>query len=177
MGWTGAAAPVPVVYVGTPGRSRKAVIHLLDPSSGQCQAVVKVPLGEAAKGAILREAAVLAALSEQGYAGAPHSLHVDRDRGIATQNFVAGAPGGRRLTGECWSLLASLLLPGESTSLVGHAAYLQERVLGSPAFGSHFDTMAAALAMLCDSHPLPACWVHGDFAPWNIKRRPGLAPC
>ena len=29
------------------------------------------------------------------------------------------------------------------------------------------------VAELCDRHLLPASWVHGDFAPWNIKCRRG----
>ena len=32
--------------------------------------------------------------------------------------------------------------------------------------------MTAALSELCDFHRLPACWVHGDFAPWNIRHLP-----
>ena len=37
----------------------------------------------------------------------------------------------------------------------------------------HPEILSAALAELCDTRLLPACWVHGDFAPWNIKHRPG----
>jgi Ser/Thr protein kinase RdoA (MazF antagonist) len=176
LGWNSSTPPVPIVYVGTPGVSRKAAIHLVDQASGQCGAIVKVPLAEGAKRAILREADTLAALAEEKYACAPRLLHIDRHLGLATQEFIAGVSGGRRFTAEHWKLLTSLLRPDESASLVAQAAKLQERLLWSPAFESHLHVMSAALAELCDPRPLPACWVHGDFAPWNVKHAGTLAP-
>ena len=87
-------SPVPVVYVGTPGVSRKAVIHLVHPASGTCDAIVKVPLTDAAQAAILREADVLATLADEGYTCAPRLLYVDQDRGVTTQT-VAQREAGR----------------------------------------------------------------------------------
>ncbi len=49
VGWNGDTAPVPAVYIGTPRPSRKAVIHLLDPVSGTCQIIVKVPINHGAR--------------------------------------------------------------------------------------------------------------------------------
>ncbi len=48
-GRNSATPPVTAVYLGTPGPSRKAVIHLLDSHSGECHMVVKIPLGQAAR--------------------------------------------------------------------------------------------------------------------------------
>src|SRR5574340_217149 len=59
LGWNRSADPVPLVYLGTPGPRRKAVIHLVDPVSRICQIVVKVPLCAGARQAILREAEAL----------------------------------------------------------------------------------------------------------------------
>ena len=56
MGWNSDTPPVTAVYLGTPGPSRKAVIHLLDSASGVCQIVVKIPINDGARAAILREA-------------------------------------------------------------------------------------------------------------------------
>ena len=66
LGWRGGEPPIPVIYLGTPGPRRKAVVHLVDRASGNCKAVVKVPLTEEAKTAILHEAEVLEALASRG---------------------------------------------------------------------------------------------------------------
>ncbi len=105
LGWRGADAPIPVIYLGTPGRRRKAVVHLVDRTSGRCEAVVKVPLTEEAKAAVLHEAQVLDALAGEGYLHSPRLLTVDQERAITTQTFVEGRPGSRKLTpkvGGCW---------------------------------------------------------------------------
>ena len=90
LGWSGNASPVPLVYVGTPGISRKAVIHLVNPESWSCDVIVKAPLTEASRAAILREADVLATLADENYACAPRLLYVDQERGIAAQTAVNG---------------------------------------------------------------------------------------
>ncbi|MGB8887826.1 MAG: phosphotransferase [Candidatus Korobacteraceae bacterium] len=172
LGWNRTTPPVPVIYVGTPGISRKAVIHLVDRASGHGGAIVKVPLAEGAKPAILLEADLLAALAEENCSCAPHLLSVNRLRGIATQTFVPGTSGDRRSIPESCHLLRSLMLGDETTTMAQYAAGLQEHTQWPEAFESHDDTLSAVLSELCDTLLLPACWVHGDFAPWNIKRRP-----
>ncbi len=172
LGWSGDASPVPLVYVGTPGISRKAVIHLLSPESGTCEAVVKAPLTQAAHAAILREADVLATLAEENYGCAPRLLYADDERGLATQSALNGRPGSRKLTAEYRALLRSLLLDGERTTIAGHAAEWREQVAGMASRETHTGMMTAAWREIDDLDPLPACWVHGDFAPWNIRHLP-----
>ena len=171
VGWNGDTAPVPAVYVGTPCPSRKAVIHLLDSASGTCQIIVKVPINHGARAAILREADVLTRLAAERGTFAPRLLAVDRNRGISAQTVLPGASGSRRLLPEYLQLLRSLRLPGETTSIVEHAATLQDQLLWSAGSDRDLATITAALSQLCDAHPFPAFWVHGDFAPWNIKHR------
>ncbi len=164
--------PVPLVYIGTPGISRKAVIHLVNPASWTCDAIVKTPLTEAARAAILREADVLTTLADENYGCAPRLLCVDQERGVAAQTAFNGEVGSRRLIGGYWTLLRSLLLRGESTTIVGHAAEWREELLWAVGCEADIRLMTAALPELCDADPLPACWVHGDFAPWNIRHLP-----
>jgi Ser/Thr protein kinase RdoA (MazF antagonist) len=138
----------------------------LERESGCCRAVVKIPLTAEAKVAILREAAVLRQLESDGCTFAPQLLCVDRDKGIATQKFVEGRPAGRRFTPAIYKLLGSLLRPGGATSLATHAMPLAadlDAVDGK-------STVRGALEDLHDETPLPSCWEHGDFAPWNIRR-------
>ena len=59
----------------------------------------------------------------------------------------------------------------QTTSIVEHAATLQDQLLWSAGSDRDLATITAALSQLCDAHPFPAFWVHGDFAPWNIKHR------
>ena len=120
LGWQVSEPPIPVVYVGTPGCKRKAVVHLVERASGECKAVVKVPLTQEAKAAVLHEAEVLDALARENCELSPRLLHVDWARAISTQTFVEGRPGARKLAPEFWRVLHSLLLPGETTSLAEH---------------------------------------------------------
>ena len=174
LGWNGAAPPKVAAYVGTPGPAQKLVLHLVDPGSRRCEAVVKTPLAAGAHVAILREAATLATLA--GDPRAPRLLRLDRARGISTQQFLAGKPGSRRLRPEYFELLRSLVLPGEDTSLAACSAAWKPEALGPLVPESEADLLQAALTELEDQHELPSCWVHGDFAPWNIRQRPNLAP-
>ena len=160
MGWRWSGTPLAVIYVGTPGPRRKAVVHLVERESARCRAVVKVPLAEEAKAAILHEGDVLRTLEVERYERAPKLLHVDRERAITTQTFVEGRPGSRRLGTEHWRLLRSLLLPAQTTSLAAHAKEWAQEA----------GSAAGETAVLTDHSPLPACWVHGDFTPWNIRR-------
>ncbi len=114
LGWNNDDDPVPSVYLGTPGPARKAVIHLLDSASGFCQVIVKVPINDGARAAILREADVLISLASEGCTFSPRLLLVDRDRGISAQTFVSGTSGSRRLLPEYLRLLHALRLPGET---------------------------------------------------------------
>ena len=172
VGWSGNASPVPLIYIGTPGISRKAVIHLVNAASGSCDVIVKAPLTEAARVAIVREADVLTTLADEDYTCAPRLLCVDQERGVAAQTALNGKVGSRKLTDSYWVLLRSLMLPGESTAIVGHAAEWGEQLLWAVGREGDISVMTAALSELCDPDPLPACWVHGDFAPWNIRHLP-----
>ncbi len=159
LGWRWTGTPVPVIYVGTPGPKRKAVMHLVERATAECRAVVKIPLRDAAKTAILHEAGILQTLQLERYPHAPRLLYVDTARGISTQSFVAGRPGARRLAPEYLRLLRTLLLLDKTTSLAAHS----ERWT----FG---DNPPWAIHELYDDTRLPACWEHGDFTPWNIRR-------
>jgi len=170
LGWRGCEPPIAAIYLGTPGPRRKAVVHLVDRASGNCRAIVKVPLTDEAKAAVLHEAEALEALANEQYEHSPLLLHVDWPRGITTQTFIEGRPGARKLTPEFWRLLRSLLLPGETTTLADHA---EKWARGGSLAGdgtAEDRNVTAAIDELRDDSPLPACWEHGDFTPWNIKR-------
>jgi len=165
VGWRETGDPIVVIYVGTPGPRRKAVVHLVERESGRCRAVVKVPLTNAAQRSILHEASVLGELENEHYRHAPTVTYVDWSRGITTQTFAAGAPAPRKLTSGVLSLLASLAHRGEVTCLRRHA----ERWARELGEHSAHPSAVEALATLQEEEPLPGFWEHGDFAPWNIR--------
>jgi phosphotransferase family enzyme len=175
LGWRESEPPHIAVYVGTPGPTRKAIIHLVERSSGKCAAVVKVPIAAASKNAILREAGTLTTLAEERFDASPRLLHIDRERGVSVQQYVAGRSASRKLKPEYLEVLRSLLLPGELTTLGGHAN-AWEAAIGQVDDGSRRDLLQRALEQMEDDRALPACWAHGDFAPWNIRERHELPP-
>jgi len=172
VGWKGTQNPIVAVHIGTPGMTRKAVLLLVDSTTGTCCTVVKVPLTEAAKRAILREAEVVLTLEREGHGCAPRLIYADYDRGIATQTALLGTTGRRNFAPAYESLLRSFTQKGESTSIVEHASDWQEQLLCPPCPEVDVSLLADALSELCDTSALPCCWVHGDFAPWNLKHMP-----
>jgi hypothetical protein len=128
--------------------------------------VVKVPLTEQATVAVLREAEVLESLAAAAFEPAPRLLCVDPEKGIATQTYVEGRSGARAMGAEVWRLLRSLMLPGETTSLSVHAQGWAQRLDES----ERKSCIRVLDDLRSDETVLPACWQHGDFAPWNIRR-------
>ena len=176
LGWPLGTPPVPVIYVGTPSPQQKAILHLVDPSSGQCHGVVKVPLSDGARQSILRESDVLTVLEDDLCRAAPSMLFTDREIGVAAQEFVPGRSGSRQFLPEYWNLLGSLVLPEERTTIAGHVAAWYGHPLWDCLDGPVLKLLASAFAEQSDTQSLPACWVHGDFAPWNIRRRNKRGP-
>lgn len=170
LGWPADSLPVPLVYLGTPGPGRKAVIHLVDRSSGLCTAIVKVPLAPAARLAILHEAAILSRLEAEAYSHAPRVLCVDHELAITTQTAIPGKPGLRKFGAAYAQILMSLLLRDEHATLADYSETLNSEFLESHATDTA--TLQAAVIAMQDTTQLPACWVHGDFAPWNTKHAP-----
>jgi hypothetical protein len=169
LGWSHGTPPTPIVYIGTPGPRRKAVIHLVDSTSGNCDAIVKVPLCPAAKNAIVWEAKTLSTLAEEQYPFSPRLLYLDPAHGVATQQFLPGKSGSRRLCTGYWGLLRSLVLRDEYTTISEQAELWPEQALSASTQKADTEVLDEALGRLSDTHPLPACWHHGDFVPWNIR--------
>ena len=172
LGWEKPGAPIPLIYLGTPGESRKAVLHLIDSRSRLCELVVKVPLTDAAARAIANEAAALRELQADGFQLAPRVIAFDPVRGMASQTVVRGARCGLEFTDKVAKLLHLLALPNESIGLREAADALCEQQEQFACEGADRLLIDNALLELREDIELPAYRVHGDFAPWNIKLRP-----
>ncbi|MCE2509404.1 MAG: phosphotransferase [Alphaproteobacteria bacterium] len=176
LGWQGVSAPQPVVHVGTPSANQRLVASLVDPETGVALAVAKVPVGANAQARILHEADLLERLAEEQPGVAPRLLFRNAARGIATEEAFRGQPTGRRLTADHLAFLDRLRVAGGEISL-RHAV---ERL--RPALDGLAPDVAAAISPVLDGldapAPLPAVWLHGDFAPWNLFRQEGrLVAC
>ncbi len=175
LGWCRPALPEPLVYLGTPGPRRKAVVHLIDAASHACELIVKVPLTEDAKAAIEHEAETLFELRELGFEAAPRLVAFDASRCVSSQTVVRGVGCGMTLTREVAELLRSLMRPDETITLREVMPPLEKKL-------DHFELSTAdagmvrrALEEVDDASELPAMRIHGDFAPWNIRLRNGSA--
>lgn len=171
LGWRYVNQPVPVIYVGTPGPSRKAVLGLIDSQERKVISIGKVPLGPSAGLAINHEVDILDNLAKEKPGRAPRSLFVDHRHGIATQEFFSGSPTGRRLTEGHVAFLTDLVIPGETISLreVVEGLGRQIKILDQIEPETRA-VLERVLVEVDDPLPLPVVWKHGDFAPWNIKK-------
>lgn len=169
LGWSNPADPVLLIYLGTPGERRKAVLHLLNSQSGVCELIVKVPLTTGAASAIAREAATLRSLERQGFTAAPRLVQYDGGRHVSSQTVMQGVRCGMKFNREVADLLQLLQLPGQTTILAETAhelIQLKNRLNLSEAADS---LITSAITELHDGTVLPAYRIHGDFAPWNIR--------
>ncbi len=175
LGWCHTAEPEPLVYLGTPGPRRKAVVHLVDPVSHACELIVKVPMQDAAKRAICHEAQTLLELQREGFVAAPRLVSLDEAAGIASQTVVTGARAGLSGTREVAVLLQSLERRGESITLRQVASSLEPKASRLDVTAADAAAVTRALAQMDDPSGLPAVRIHGDFAAWNIKLQNGAA--
>ncbi len=171
LGWSGPKRPVPVIYIGTPGPARKVVVGLIDTEKCCLAAVGKIPLGSRAHRSIVREAEILCRLEMEKPSVAPRPLYVDTETGTAVQEAIEGDPTARRLTRTHIAWLLELTVPGETISLREETESLVRQVgeLNAVDRGTR-EVLNRVVSEVDDSTPLPATWVHGDFAPWNLKQ-------
>jgi hypothetical protein len=160
-----------VVLIGVPSADRKLVVFLLD-EERHIAAVLKVGATPGGGTSLLHEAEMLKRL--EPYRWAPKLLSIYPELHAAAQEYLPGAVPHRRFLPVYMDLLCALPRTGGKTSLVEVAHDAATRL--NP-FLTHFDNMAPgligrALSSLDQAIELPTMLVHGDFAPWNMRRNP-----
>ncbi len=179
LGWKDEdSTPVSVIYVGTPCATQKLIVFLVHPHRKQVVSVAKIPLAEGAKKNILHEADILETLAEQYPTPiAPSVICRDNTLGRTTQTHLAGALMNRTFTRLHRDFLIALIQPASRTSLKEKSIELEHRLQAIrlslpnlPDLDPAFSLAHQALSSLkTDTTPFPQCYVHGDFAPWNLK--------
>ena len=161
---------IPTIYVGTPGSTRKAIAFLSDRDTNNLYGIAKVPLETKAANRILQEIDTLTCLAAEKPNLAPRKLFCDRDRGIAVQTPILGKPVTKGLSVAHLEWLSSLVIPKATTSISEQAVKLRERLKTLSNFNlGDYQLFDEVISSLNNSTPLPLTWVHGDFAPWNLK--------
>ena len=161
---------VPLIYIGSPGPKRKAVVSLVDKQKSNLIGIAKVPLAHKATAMILQEAQTLTRLAPEKPGLAPNLMYVNPQTGIAVQTPREGKPTGTRLTSAHLPWFSSVSIPNQQTSLQEHINQLQQRIATLSSIEAGMSTnLARILEIIDDFTPLPSVWVHGDFTPWNLK--------
>jgi hypothetical protein len=162
----------PVIYVGTPGPQQKAVVTLVDVTSKQAVAIMKVALTERAKKSVNHEASMLAGLPALGVEGVPELMLVDDKQGVSWQSVVTGKLSDRELSQVHVDWLLSMPKTGGKTSFNEQNKILDcllsdfKEVLTA----TQYEQVEVAISFITDSSDVDFVLKHGDFAPWNIKQ-------
>ena len=157
--------------LGTPGpRCARRSSILSMPIAGGARRSSRFPLHPELKGAIVREADVLTELTGESIrfsaiaalrSRARHrhaAVYPWKFRKPASPSGILRTPAFFGLVGRTYKHLpARGQLAGKLLPLLGQDV--------------DFDLLESALEECCDAYSLPSCRVHGDFAPWNIRRR------
>ncbi|MEJ2199906.1 MAG: phosphotransferase [Desulfuromonadaceae bacterium] len=163
---------VPVIYVGTPGSQQKAIVTLVDGFSCLPRAVLKIALGDGAVSSIFREAQVLKYLAEKGVGAVPELLWHDEKAECTCQSLVVGRLSGRKLRANHVDWL--LRLPRTNKGITPEE-FRSDLAVTSTWTDEFSPAEFLRLQRLIDTFqfdtPIPAVLVHGDFAPWNLKRQ------
>jgi len=163
----------PVIYVGTPGPQQKAVVTLMDVNSGKALAVMKIALENGAKESLKHEADTLKLLKQLEIECVPKLIAEDNENGRIWQTVVSGCLSPRKLTSDHINWLLTLPKSKKTSTLDKQKAILfslleQEKESLSTEQLSYLNL---AIETLNGQHDFSLVFVHGDFAPWNIKQQ------
>jgi hypothetical protein len=163
-----------VILAGSPSPDWKLISFLLD-DAHRVAAVLKVGLTDGGGVSVLHEAEVLGKLAP--YSWAPKILSVHSDLRAASQEYVHGAMPGRGFRPEYMDRLCRLPQSGGCKTLAEVADEMGKRL--SP-FKAQLNKMAPdlldrSLSCIDLDIAVPTMLVHGDFAPWNLRKNPEAA--
>jgi hypothetical protein len=163
---------VPVIYVGTPGPHQKAVATFVNPVTGIPVNVVKVAFKKSAMENLIREAEMLKKIAEFNIPGIPKIISIE-DNGVKTvQTVIPGCLTSRKLTKAHINWLLKLPRLGSTTTFDEQKQIIQDVLTKQQSAFTKMerDSIHKVSGMLQGKSPIPYLIIHGDFAPWNLKR-------
>ena len=169
--WDRKSVPIPIIYFGTPCSTRKAVAILIDSINLQPCIICKVPLADLAEESIKREYNILRYLKKNNPGVAPTPILLDKESGASVQEAIIGSPLSRTFSSLNWRFLEQLAFSNNTTSVFEQSQRLLNSLSETDRLKSKTKIYLERLLKECnDTTPLPQICVHGDFAPWNIKK-------
>ena len=171
IGWLKENKPVPIIYFGTPCKTRKLVTLLIDSSTKKLKLVAKMPLSKSSSILIKREFKILCDLQQKKVNFTPRPLFLDNKTGIAAQEAIDGRPTGRFYTFFHHEFLESLRLSSKTTSIHEKSLQLDRELTSIHITSPSLKLILNELLKKCtDTTQFYPVYVHGDFTPWNIKK-------
>jgi hypothetical protein len=171
IGWKKETGPVPVIYFGTPCKTRKVVTLLIDSKTSMINLVAKMPLSKPASKSIEHEFKILCDLQHEKARISPRPIFLNKETGIAVQEAVNGHPIGRNYTILHHKFLESLRLSKKTISLYEKSLQIKKELESINLRRPSLNIILNGLLKNCtDSAKYSQVYVHGDFTPWNIKK-------
>ncbi len=162
---------LPIIYFGTPCKSHKAVAILVDSTKLQPSIICKVPLSGLSANSIKREYNILCYLKHNSPGIAPTPLSLNTESGAAYQEAIIGSPLPRTFSYLHWKFLEKLPISKNTTSVFEQSQRLLSLIARTDGLESKIKILLEQLLKECkDTTLLQQKFVHGDFAPWNIKK-------
>jgi len=172
VGWSESQPPCAVIHIGFFRTRRKAASALVDTGNGRPVMMAKIPIEPSAAKNIAHEADILSRLSAQNPGVAPRLYYFNKESGVSSQEVVFGKPAGPRLTRAHFEFLLRLAMGREQTSFKNQTVRLEKKMIGIVNSDAEARKLLdKSIEILDRPEPLPAMWVHGDFAPWNLVAR------
>jgi len=169
-GWLGEKPPLCLTYVGTPGKSRKAVMWLLQNTETSVVQIAKIPIGTNSKRSILYESKILKNIENDLEITAPKVIYTDNVRGVSLQSFVHGESSKPHFSVIHLNYLLALVYSSRCTSIRKIGIMLSDFIEGRDAKNSiGIEVIRDLTDRLNDNTPIPTALQHGDFCPWNLK--------
>lgn len=175
FGWSQTEPPAVIAYAGTPGTHRKLVVILADPRDGTGRLVVKCPLVDTAWPQITHEFSTLKSLREEKRNIAPIALGINHEKRFTVQSYMHCSSTRINICKEHYTFLEGLVQTDNNIFAEDiHTTLIEERKKLINNFEILPETKQLTGKLLAESiwkGIIPAVRVHGDFAPWNIKKR------
>lgn len=161
---------LPVIYIGNPGPQQKAVATFVSVKK-EMIAVMKVALAGHAMESLRHEVNALNYLKARSITGVPEVIDEDVCNGVTWQTVVPGELSDAILGKEHISWLLQLPKSSESLTLDGYKMRAAKKIEHNVELtDSQRCLLIKRVNELTGPYHITLLTVHGDFAPWNIKK-------
>ena len=162
------------IYVGTDGHQKKLLSVQVCPISLKPKTVIKKPVGKYAWKSIQNEFKILKFLQSYPEIYAPKPFYLDNHHQCSIQQWIQCKPSPLQLSVDHIKLLHTFLISNSQLFCFDLRDQLYKRVKDSeyhfPQHKNDLRLLGKTLSRCVENFVIPLVLIHGDFAPWNIKR-------